>query len=83
LQGQVPSQATGKGQQKSKPPRFVHNKLSMAVGSKVGVRSLRRQLMEDTRATLDFGVPSEAFGQQESLTRRLRHILEMYPEGPR
>jgi sacsin len=24
----------------------------------------------------------EAFGQQESLTRRLRHILALYPEGP-
>ncbi|CAM9585905.1 unnamed protein product, partial [Chrysoparadoxa australica] len=30
----------------------------------------------------DFGIKSESFGQQESLTRRLRSILEMYPEGP-
>lgn len=27
------------------------------------------------------GVKSEAFGQSESITRRLRHILELYPEG--
>ena len=25
---------------------------------------------------------AESFGQAESLTRRLRHILELYPEGP-
>ena len=29
----------------------------------------------------DEGVKSEAFGQSESITRRLRHILELYPEG--
>ena len=27
------------------------------------------------------GVEAESFGQSESLTRRLRHILELYPEG--
>ncbi|CAM9133150.1 unnamed protein product, partial [Laminaria digitata] len=30
----------------------------------------------------DLGLPGESFGQQESLTRRLKHILQMYPEGP-
>ncbi len=29
---------------------------------------------------LDFGM--EAFGQAEPLTRRLKNILELYPEGP-
>lgn len=38
--------------------------------------------MESHADQLDFGLPTEAFGQSESLTRRLRHILELYPEGP-
>lgn len=57
----------------------------MAVGEKVGVGSLRRSMVNRNLSRLDFdlGVPSESFGQQESLTRRLKHILQMYPEGPR
>lgn len=57
----------------------------MAVGEKVGVGSLRRSMVDQSLSRLDFdlGVPGEAFGQQESLTRRLKHILQMYPEGPR
>jgi sacsin len=64
--------------------RFVHPKIAMAVGSKLGVRSLRMLLLAQTSETdsLGFELPSEAFGQAESLTRRLRHILELYPEGP-
>lgn len=70
---------------KGKPPRFVHPKVSMAVGEKIGVGSLRRSMVNQSLARLDFdlGVPGESFGQQESLTRRLKHILQMYPEGPR
>lgn len=70
---------------KGKPARFVHPKVSMAVGDKVGVGSLRRSMVNQSLAQLDFGiaVPGESFGQQESLTRRLKHILQMYPEGPR
>lgn len=57
----------------------------MAVGEKVGVGSLRRTMVSQNLARLDFDlqVPGESFGQQESLTRRLKHILQMYPEGPR
>jgi sacsin len=61
---------------------FVHPKVSADVGEKLGVRSLRRLLVNLNSESLDFGVPHEAFGQQESLTRRLRSIIEMYPEGP-
>lgn len=70
---------------KGKPARFVHPKVSMAVGEKVGVGSLRRSMVNQSLSRLDFdlGVPGESFGQQESLTRRLKHILQMYPEGPR
>lgn len=58
----------------------------MAVGEKVGVGSLRRSMVDQSLTRLDFGVGAgvgESFGQQESLTRRLKHILQMYPEGPR
>lgn len=57
----------------------------MAVGEKVGVGSLRRSMVDQSLSQLDFGlgVAGESFGQQESLTRRLKHILQMYPEGPR
>ena len=65
---------------------FVHPKISSDVGEKIGVKSLRRQLVDTNSEQLDFGgIPSsqaEAFGQAESLTRRLRNIIEMYPEGP-
>lgn len=60
----------------------MHPKVSMAVGEKVGVGSLRRSMVNESLSKLDFGV-GESFGQQESLTRRLKHILQMYPEGPR
>lgn len=70
---------------KGKPARFVHPKISTAVGEKIGVGSLSRSMMNSSQAPLDFNLsmPGEAFGQQESLTRRLKHILQMYPEGPR
>jgi len=62
--------------------RFCNPKISSAVGAKVGIGSLRQMLITSNSESLDFGIPTEAYGQQESLTRRLRHILEMYPEGP-
>lgn len=52
------------------------------MGEKLGIRSFRRLIMESHADQLDFGLPTEAFGQSELLTRRLRHILELYPEGP-
>lgn len=62
----------------------MHPKVSAAVGEKVGVGSLRRKMVDQSLARLDFDLGvGEAFGQQESLTRRLKHILQMYPEGPR
>ena len=73
--------------------RFVHPKISAGVGDKVGIRSLRLLLATSHAADMDFGlegegggdgqkVKIESLGQSESLTRRLRHILELYPEGP-
>ena len=65
---------------------FVHPKISPTVGDKLFIKSLRAQLLTTTSEALDFGsgssINAEAFGQAESLTRRLKNIIEMYPEGP-
>jgi sacsin len=70
--------------------RLVHPKISAGVGAQVGVQSLRQALAAaHAHDALDFGhgasqgLEAEAFGQSESITRRLRHILELYPEGAR
>ena len=65
--------------------RYAHPKISSVTGEKLGIRSVRRLLMETHADTMDFGLSgaeAEAFGQSEALTSRLRHILELYPEGP-
>ncbi len=63
--------------------RLVHPTISAGTGGKLGVRSLRMSLVMDNFDSLDFAIPhGEAFGQAEPLTRRLKHILELYPEGP-
>ena len=55
----------------------------MGVGEKVGAHSLRRMLVTSSANTLSIGLQSsEAFGQHESLTSRLKHILQLYPDGP-
>jgi hypothetical protein len=61
--------------------RFVHPTISNTVASTVGATSLRRRLLASHASLLPMSVPSEAFGQAEPLTRRLRSIIEMYPEG--
>mmetsp|Transcript_18718 Transcript_18718/g.38290 ORF Transcript_18718/g.38290 Transcript_18718/m.38290 type:complete len:3824 (+) Transcript_18718:165-11636(+) len=73
-----------KNSQAQKDQVFVHPKISSDVGDKIGVKSLRQTLVTTNSESLDFGVgaEAEAFGQAESLTRRLRNIIEMYPEGP-
>ena len=68
--------------------RFVHPTLSNRVSAAVGAASLRSLTLASTASllalapTLPGGVTAEAFGQAEPLTRRLRGILELYPEGP-
>ena len=72
----------------AKPPRLVHDKLSAAVAARLGVRSLRASLIATSASSLSLSLnpqaslQGEAFGQTEPLTRRLRHILELYAEGP-
>lgn len=63
--------------------RFVHSKISNDVADKVGVQSLTKLLLEHNCDVMDIDIENtEAFGQHESLTSRLKHILEMYPDGP-
>ena len=72
----------------AEPPRLVHHKLSAAVAERLGVRSLRLSLLATSASSLSLSLnpqaalQGEAFGQAEPLTRRLRHILELYAEGP-
>jgi len=62
---------------------FVHPKISPNVGDKLQIKSLRTTLLTNTSESLNFGdAQAESFGQAESLTRRLKNIIEMYPEGP-
>lgn len=62
---------------------FVHPNISSKVAEKIGVRSLRMLLLNKNLDQL-FSVTEssiEAFGQAESLTSRLKTILDMYPDG--
>jgi hypothetical protein len=62
---------------------FTHPKLSNDTAEKIGAKSFRSTLINQS-TDLDFGsgVLHESFSQTESITRRLKSIVEMYPEGP-
>ena len=62
---------------------FVHPSISSKVADKIGVRSLRMLLLNKNLDQLFAASDSsiEAFGQAESLTSRLKTILDMYPDG--
>jgi sacsin len=53
---------------------YAHTKLSASVCDKVGVQSVRKILLQSNTNMIKFGdtVVHEAFGQSESLTRRLK-----------
>ena len=53
---------------------YAHPKLSASVCEKIGVRSVRKLLLQHNADMISFGdgVVHEAFGQSESLTRRLK-----------
>lgn len=64
--------------------KFVHGNISHDIAEKLGVRSLRRILLAESADSMNLSLSgaAEAFGQHEALTTRLRHILEMYADGP-
>ncbi|KAL9266715.1 Sacsin-like protein, partial [Drosera capensis] len=64
--------------------KFVHGHISNDVAEKLGVCSLRRLLLSESADSMNLGLSgaAEAFGQHEALTTRLKHILEMYANGP-
>lgn len=65
-------------------PRFIHANVSNDVADRLGVKSLRRLLLAESSDSMNVtlhGV-AEAFGQHEALTTRLKHIVEMYADGP-
>ncbi len=53
---------------------YAHTKLSASVCDKIGVQSVRKILLQSSTDMIKFGesVVHEAFGQSESLTRRLK-----------
>ncbi|KAK7242761.1 sacsin [Aureococcus anophagefferens] len=68
--------------------RVTHPTVAAAHAKKLGARSLRRALLDrglaagaEKASIFGDNVETEAFGQRESLTRRLAHILQLYPEG--
>ncbi|XP_051132159.1 uncharacterized protein LOC127252147 isoform X2 [Andrographis paniculata] len=64
--------------------KFVHGNISHDIAEKLGVRSFRRILLAESADSMNLSLSgaAEAFGQHEALTTRLRHILDMYPDGP-
>eukprot|EP01018_Ginkgo_biloba_P011710 Gb_03748 [translate_table: standard] len=67
-----------------KVPKFVHANISNDVAERLGVCSLRRLLLAESSDSMNLGLygAAEAFGQHEALTTRLKHIVEMYADGP-
>jgi hypothetical protein len=66
--------------------RFIHPNISSQVATKLGVVSLRLTLLSRNLEQNFFSTPGtkseiSAFGQAESLTSRLKSILDLYPEG--
>ncbi|KAM3391279.1 hypothetical protein ACQJBY_012755 [Aegilops geniculata] len=63
---------------------FVHGNISNDVAERLGVRSLRRLLLAESSDSMNLSLSgvTEAFGQHEDLTTRLKHIVEMYADGP-
>lgn len=64
--------------------KFVHGNISNDVAEKLGVLSLRRLLLAESADSMNLSLSgvAEAFGQHEALTTRLKHIVEMYADGP-
>lgn len=65
--------------------RLIHPNISSKVAEKVGVKSMRLDILEKTKDNNLFGTAAnsgfESFGQAESLTNRLKTILDLYPDG--
>ena len=67
--------------------RLVHPSISSHVAERLGVSSLRLTIVNRSLEQNIFSLPDanaasvEAFGQAESLTGRLKTILDLYPDG--
>ncbi|KAG9441938.1 hypothetical protein H6P81_017792 [Aristolochia fimbriata] len=64
--------------------KLVHSNISNDVAEKLGVCSIRRLLLAESADSMNLSLSgvAEAFGQHEALTTRLKHIVEMYADGP-
>ncbi|KAI5066266.1 hypothetical protein GOP47_0018890 [Adiantum capillus-veneris] len=65
-------------------PRFVHANISNDVAERLSINSLRRSLLAESADSVNVTLhgAAEAFGQHEALTTRLKHIVDMYVDGP-
>eukprot|EP01038_Epipyxis_sp_PR26KG_P006758 gene6758-9260_t len=62
--------------------RMVHPNISTRVAEKLGAKSLRLTLVnQNLEQSIFSSTDMESFGQAESLTSRLKTILDMYPDG--
>ena len=59
--------------------QLVHGKISNLCAKNVGVRSLVQAVVDPANSVRGGW---EAYGQTESLTHRLRGLLDVYPDGP-
>ncbi|KAK1273593.1 hypothetical protein QJS04_geneDACA019168 [Acorus gramineus] len=64
--------------------KLVHGNISNDIAERLGVSSLRRLLLAESSDSMNLSLSgvAEAFGQHEDLTTRLKHIVEMYADGP-
>ncbi|KAK1325685.1 hypothetical protein QJS10_CPA01g00101 [Acorus calamus] len=64
--------------------KLVHGNISNDIAERLGVCSLRRLLLAESSDSMNLSLSgvAEAFGQHEDLTTRLKHIVEMYADGP-
>lgn len=64
--------------------KYVHGNISNDVAERLGVCSLRRLLLAESSDSMNLSLSgvAEAFGQHEALTTRLKHIVDMYADGP-
>ncbi|PKA59238.1 E3 ubiquitin-protein ligase MUL1 [Apostasia shenzhenica] len=64
--------------------KFIHGNISNEIAEKLGVRSFRHLVLAASSNSMNLGLSgvAEVFGQHEALTTRLKHIVEMYADGP-
>jgi hypothetical protein len=62
---------------------ILHAGLSSSVSEQLRIRSLRLSVLSADSEGVNVSIEgTESFGQSESLTNRLKHLVDLYPDGP-